>query len=64
MGRLVEGSYATRLPDGTSVLVPLCCLSRYMKRDEYKKLVGVLILAAQDTRRAQEAARARRRWSA
>jgi hypothetical protein len=57
MGRLVEGSYATRLPDGTWVLVPLTSLHRYMTQIEYRNLAGILVQAAQDTRRHQEAAR-------
>lgn len=55
MPKRVEGSYATRLPDGQWVLVPLCCLSKYMTRAQYLSLIETLITAAQDARQARGA---------
>jgi hypothetical protein len=63
VARLIEGSYCTKLPDGTSVLVPLTSLRHYVSRDEYKKLAGILIEAAQDARRHQEAIRTAKEWA-
>lgn len=60
MARLVEGSYTTRLPDGTAVLVPLATLSRYLPRADYLALIGTLTRAAQDVRRQEETRRAAR----